>query len=495
MNVLQHDYDAVIVGSGAGGCAAAYQLARRGLTVALLEKGTELPRDSSTLDYRAVVDEGRFKSRETWRDNRGGEFAPEEHFNVGGKTKWYGAALLRYGRAEFGADPAYQCPGWPIAGDELTRFYNEAEQLLGVRTFECERDLARIVERLGKRAPSWRSEALPLGLSREILLNRLEARHFDGFASVAGLKGDAEAAFLAPVRKLPNLTLLSGAEVAGLLGDPADPVRVIGARLADGTSVRGRVVLLAAGALHSPRLLQRYIAEHGLAQRLPCADMVGRHLKLHLLTAMVALSPTKKTDLIRKTTIFLDAELPHSSVQPLGFDGQLIASLMPRLLPRGLARQLGERAYGFFLQTEDGASRDNRVCAASAATGGLPLLDYDAARTPAAVAEHRRLVRRFRRALTRAGMLAFSQRIGIAGTAHASGTLTAGSDPRSSVVDADGAVHGMQSLFVVDGSVLPRSSRVNPALTIYAWSLRVAERLAVRQRGATASGAARGVAA
>jgi choline dehydrogenase-like flavoprotein len=29
----------------------------------------------------------------------------------------------------------------------------------------------------------------------------------------------------------------------------------------------------------------------------------------------------------------------------------------------------------------------------------------------------------------------------------------------------------------VDGSVLPRSSRVNPALTIYAWALRVASRI------------------
>jgi choline dehydrogenase-like flavoprotein len=33
---------------------------------------------------------------------------------------------------------------------------------------------------------------------------------------------------------------------------------------------------------------------------------------------------------------------------------------------------------------------------------------------------------------------------------------------------------------VTDGSVLPRSSRVNPALTIYAWGLRVASRLAMR---------------
>ncbi len=89
-------------------------------------------------------------------------------------------------------------------------------------------------------------------------------------------------------------------------------------------------------------------------------------------------------------------------------------------------------------------------------------------------------MRRFTATLARCGLLAFSQRIGLAGTAHACGTLIAGRDPADSVVDAEGRVHGIDGLYVVDGSVLPRSSRVNPSLTIYAWSLRVAERIAAR---------------
>ena len=56
-------------------------------------------------------------------------------------------------------------------------------------------------------------------------------------------------------------------------------------------------------------------------------------------------------------------------------------------------------------------------------------------------------------------------------------SVVTGDDPAGSVVDATGKVHGMDNLYVVDGSVLPRSSRVNPSLTIYAWSLRVSDLL------------------
>ena len=470
-------YDAIVVGSGAGGAAAAYRLAGAGLHVLVLEKGARLPRDGSTLDIGRVVHRGEFLSRESWRDRADHAFAPEEHFNVGGKTKWYGAALLRYSPAEFGADAAHACSGWPIGYADLAPYSDEVERLLDVRCFAAEPALARILRRLARPGSGWDSSPLPMGLSAAISGDPREATHFDGFATAADLKADAENALLARVAGLPNFAIETNAEVVALL--PAGPLatRIGGVRLADGSMRRAAVVLLAAGALHSPRLLQRYLDGHGLATALPAAQHVGRRLKLHLLTALVAVSPSVKRDLLRKTTLLTNRAWPHSSVQPLGFDAELLGTLVPHVLPGRLRAAIGARAYGFFLQTEDGSHPDNRVTECAGPDGRVRVLDYDERRTPAA-AEHRRFVRGFQRALLRAGLVSVAQRIGPKGTAHACGTLAAGASASDSVVDANGCVFGLDSLYVVDGSVLPRSSRVNPSLTIFAWALRVANQLA-----------------
>jgi choline dehydrogenase-like flavoprotein len=474
-------YDAIIVGSGAGGAAAAYRLVSGGLRVLVLEKGGHLPTDGSTLDVQRVVRDGQYLSRERWRDGRGNPLTPEEHFNVGGKTKWYGAALLRFDPHEFLVDPAYGCLGWPISSSDLAPHYEQAERLLGVRSFDCEPDLAAIVKRLRASRSDWLGAPMPLALSADIARHPNEAAHFDGFASVKNLKGEAETSLLHPLGTRTNFTLLTDAEVEALLGDPRSPATLCGVRLRDGREFNAPRILLAAGALHSPRLLSRYLAQTGLGSVLPAAALVGRYLKLHLLTAMVSVSLGVKTDLLRKTTVLINERFPHSSVQPLGFDGALIETLMPRFLPRVLRRALARRAYGFFLQTEDGSEVGNRV-----QEGTPPILDYDAARSPRSTLEHRRFTRAFRRALLRAGLLSFTKRISLSGTAHVCGTLLCGRSPADSVVNADGEVHGMTGLYVVDGSVLPRSSRVNPSLTIYAWGLRVADALVRRFDAAAA---------
>lgn len=469
-------HDVIIVGSGAGGSAAAYVLAKAGLDVLLLERGNELPRDGSTLDVQRVFGAGEFLAREQWIDRRGNPLLPQERFNLGGKTKWYGAALLRFGPHEFGPDPAHECRGWPIGYAELAPYYDLAEKLLGVRTFPIEPQLQRLSTRLTQRNADWRAQPLNLGLAEAILDHPQEARRFDGFASPRGLKSDAETGLLAGVRGRRNLKIVTGVRVTDLVSAPFNARAIDGVRTASGETFRARVVLLAAGALHSPRLLRGYVEAAGLASQLTCSEAIGRHYKFHVLTAMLAFSLDRKTDALCKTTLFSNAAMPHSSVQPLGhIDAELFCAEAPPLLPAPLARFIGERVYGLFLQTEDGSHRDNRV---SGAPDARPVLDYDIARLPGARNEHARLVRTLQRDLLRSGYLPLTKSIGLEGSAHACGTLAAGDDPADSVVDAEGRVHGMHNLYVVDGSVLPRSSRVNPALTIYAWSMRVCDRLA-----------------
>src|SRR6202035_2128874 len=142
-----------------------------------------------------------------------------------------------------------------------------------------------------------------------------------------------------------------------LVGSADSPATISGVRLSDGRELRAPRVFLAAGALHSPRLLERYVTSAGLQATLPTAAHIGRNLKLHLLTAMVALTSRSMSDLIRKTVVITNEHFPHSSVQPLGFDSELIATLVPKAVPDYIRRQVGRRAYGFFLQTEDGSDR------------------------------------------------------------------------------------------------------------------------------------------
>lgn len=475
---MNTEFDAIIIGSGAGGAATAFRLAEAGRKVLVLEKGPELPSDGSTQDARAVLREGRFSNREAWADRHDQRFVPSEFYNLGGKTKWYGAALLRFGRDEFAADPAYQYRGWPFPYEELEPYYDEAEALLGVRQFQIEPDTSRIVAALKRGSRDWRAAPLPLGLSPRILNDPKEATRFDGFASAHGLKSDAETRLIDRIRSKPNVAVLTGAPVASLLGNDLAPHKIAGVITEDGAVYRARAVILAAGALSSPRLLQQYFEETGLACTLPSAASVGRNYKSHLLTAVVAWSPSRKRDLLRKTVVLTHEAFPHSSAQPLGAtDGEIVAAELPAYAPRWAANLIGGGAFGFFLQTEDGSHPENRVLAASSA-GGLPRLDYDASRIAPSRDEHLRFVRAFKLSLQRAGMVPIIKPIPLSGTAHACGTLIAGREPASSAVDAQGKVHGMENLYVADGSVLPRSSRVNPALTIYAWALRLAGKIA-----------------
>jgi choline dehydrogenase-like flavoprotein len=470
-------YDVIIVGSGAGGAATAHALARAGRRVLLLEKGRHLPRDRSTLDTRQVFKEGRFKNREPWLDGRGGQLVPDEHYNVGGKTKWYGAALLRFSAHEFEADADHQCLAWPFGLATLAPYYDEAERLLHVNHFANEPELQALIDKIVRNGSGWRAEALPLGLKPEILDDEEEAKHFDGYASVAGYKADAERNLIEAVADRSNFTLLTKKKVIGLLHEPGTPEVILGVVCRDGSHYRADRVVLAAGAMTSPRILQDHLAATGLAATLPSADLVGANFKLHLNSALVAFSPFTHHGVLRKTAIFFNDRHPHTTVQCLGWlDGEILATQLPGAVPQFVSNAIGARAFGFFVTTEDGSHPNNRIT--SGGDDGIPTADYSLDRLAPAKTEHDAAIADFTRRLLRAGLAGVDRYLGLAGSAHALGSMVTGTDPRASVVDPHGKVHGMEGLYVGDGSVLARSSRVNPALTIYAWGLRLGERLA-----------------
>jgi choline dehydrogenase-like flavoprotein len=94
---------------------------------------------------------------------------------------------------------------------------------------------------------------------------------------------------------------------------------------------------------------------------------------------------------------------------------------------------------------------------------------------------HRRLIAAGSHMLREAGyQIVLTQRMGIATNSHQCGTLRSGHDPATSVLDSRCRAHQVPNLYVVDSSFFPSSAAVNPALTIAAQALRVAEHLAGR---------------
>jgi choline dehydrogenase-like flavoprotein len=70
--------------------------------------------------------------------------------------------------------------------------------------------------------------------------------------------------------------------------------------------------------------------------------------------------------------------------------------------------------------------------------------------------------------------------------AHLVGGCRMGSDPERSVVDSDHRAWEVPNLFIADGSVMPTQGSANPALTIMALASRLAERLDLKRRDASA---------
>src|SRR5499426_4141982 len=278
-------YDVIIIGTGAGGGTLAYTLAPSGKKILLLERGDYVPREKDNWSTRAVNLEGKYNTKEAWLDSDGKELHPHTNYYVGGNTKFYGAALFRLRKEDFGEIRHHGgiSPAWPIGYADFEPYYSEAEQLYhvhgehGVDPTEPPASRPyphppvshepRVQElRDGLQRRGYHPFPLPLG----VLLDEENGKPkhtsacvrcdaFDGYPCLVNGKADAQIICVDPALQHPNVTLLTNAFVSRLQTDAAGRTvtTVHVERQGKAEEYAAEIVVLSCGAINSALLLLR----------------------------------------------------------------------------------------------------------------------------------------------------------------------------------------------------------------------------------------------
>lgn len=506
-------YDFIVLGTGAGGGTLLHELSRQTRKrILVIERGDHLPQEADNWDSVRVFRDNKYKAEEDWLDGRGRSFHPEIHYWVGGNTKLYGAALLRFLPQDFEelqhADGL--SPAWPIRYGEMAPYYARAEKLYGVRglrgtdPFEPpglppyahppvphERRVAVLEEEL--RGVGLRPFPLPIGVrlggpDRD-RSPCIRCSTCDGYPCRIHAKSDAEVSCVLPAIERPHVELLTRARAVRLITDPSgrEVESVVVERGGTFEEYHGDRFVVACGAIQSAALLLRSTSTqhpHGLANG---SGLVGRNYMCHNNSAFVSISERPNPTRFQKTLALNDwylgnAEhpMPMGHVQTMGkADAAKFGVAAPCWVPQSILRRLADHSLDFWVTSEDLPRFENHV---GLGPGGRIKLDY----RPNNLAAHDRLNRTLKRTLRRidgkqrrAGFtISLRKKIPVSGTTHQCGTLRFGTDPRESVLDPICRTHEVDNLYVVDSSFFPSSAAMNPALTVMANAIRVADSLA-----------------
>ena len=506
-------YEVVIIGSGAGGGTLFWKLALAGKKVALLERGGYVPREQDNWSAKAVNVQAKYNTKETWRDSDGKPLHPHTNYFVGGNTKFYGAALFRLRREDFGEVRHHGgiSPAWPVGYDEMEPYYLQAEHLYEVRgergadpsepaasgpykfpRVPHEPRIQRLHDDLAKLGV--RPFHVPLGVRMDPGDPRskcIRCSTCDGFPCLVWAKSDAQTICVDPALDRPNATLVTGALVQRLetdaTGQTVTKVHVL--RNGVPETYSGDLVVVSAGAINSAALLLRSASDkhpNGLANG---SDVVGRHYMGHLNSVVLAISPEANPTVFQKTLAIndwyhasKDWEFPMGHISFVGkMDAVTLSAGAPKIVPGMTLEIMAKHSLDFWLTSEDLPDPNNRV---TLDRDGSVVLTY----APNNEEGHKRLQSTLKGLLRKIdGMEHFvprelfvGQRIPLAGVAHQNGTVRFGDDPKTSALDRDCKSWEVDNLYVVDGGFFPSSAAVNPALTIMANALRVGDRMLER---------------
>jgi choline dehydrogenase-like flavoprotein len=508
---MNNHFDIIIIGTGSGGSTMAYKLASSGKKILILERGGFIPKERQNWDPHEVVTIGRYRPNDVWYDQDEKPFKPFIHYNVGGNSKMYGAALFRFRESDFKEVKHFGgiSPAWPFEYDVLENYYEQAEELYhvhgkrGIDPSEPQAkseypfpalayepliaDLNDKMEQLGLRP-----FPLPMGVKLPQDFTSTESpvilENFDGFPDPTDSKADGQVVALRPALINNNVTLITHAFVQRLETDVTGKTvtKVITIVNGEKISYSAGVVIVACGAVNSAALLLRSANDrhpNGLANS---SDQVGRNLMLHHNGCLVAFTK-KKNDCVFQKSLGIadfyhgsdDNNLPHGEIQLMGRnDPDTILWLAENLYPGKSYAELKEMTIDFWLTAEDLPHPDNRVTLRG---DGSIKVSYSKTNYTA----YEKLKDKLKEIFNGLGEIDSDYKdtkwngydLDISGMSHQNGTLRFGTDPKSSVLDLNCKAHDLENLYVVDASFFPSCGAFNPALTIAANALRVGDHI------------------
>lgn len=449
-------WDVVVVGAGLTGCLAARSLTERGHRVLTVDAGPQLrgrpPRTRAAFDRQTKpllkIDAARWAYRSDRRSH-----VWQRVRAVGGRTLLWGGWLDAPDGAYFTARAASGHP-WPI---ELTAL-----------------------------APSLAAASHMLGATQRPLDPRLAALAANGWSVAAkietftaGLQRPATALQLAR-----GLRVRSAAAALQVTIDVHRQTRGVLLRTEDGiVDVRAKAVVLAASPVESARILHQ-------SPRVPGVGL-GSALHDHLVAGAIAIGRGR----VHATSDEPGRRAAGGRILPTATDTERMTVEIrgPRPLTDldnddldalGFTRR-GAAQHHFFAvfalaETDPAAHRSVSFDSGHRDALGRPLPSFQAGKLTAAELALGRTMRQrvmqLSRLLAGTDGLAFlvqDARDPLA-AGHECGTCPMGSADRATVA-TDGAVHGVDGLYVADASALPGATDRHPSLTIAAWSLHVVD--------------------